>query len=142
VLVHARPVLGDEHHLSGGAAHLGEAVRERIDAVLALGAGDLDVGGEGAAEADGETADDHQQRDPGADDPPAQRGHEAAETVQGRGHATSRTSSAQGRRTTPLETSLHSIQKCIGAILSVAPHASQTSPAREAPLIPRPPEEP
>src|SRR5690606_27972875 len=87
-------VLGEDDGLAGGAAHLGEGVGEGVDVALPLGARDLEVRGEGAAEADGETADDEQPDDPGADDLPAERGHAQAETVQGRGHATSRTSTA------------------------------------------------
>src|SRR5699024_5018764 len=74
MVVDRRAVLRAQHHLPGGAAQLGEAVGEGVDAALPLGAGDLDVGGEGAAQPHGEAADDHQQRDPGTDDLPAQGG--------------------------------------------------------------------
>src|SRR5699024_6011016 len=81
VLLDGGAVLGHEHHLAGGAAHLREPVGQGVDALLALGAGDLDVGGESAAETEGEAADEHEQGEPGADDLPAQSRHHAAETV-------------------------------------------------------------
>ena len=118
VLLDGGAVLGHEDHLPGGAAHLREARGQVVDAALALGAGDLDIGGEGAAETDGEAADDHQQHDPPADDLPAQGGHQTAEAVQGRGHGTSRTGTSRGRRTACFETPTHSIHACIVAILS------------------------
>src|SRR5699024_2130891 len=49
VLIDRGAVLGDEHHLPGGASHLREAGGQGVDTALTLCAGDLDVGGEGAA---------------------------------------------------------------------------------------------
>src|SRR5699024_713021 len=139
VLIDRGAVLGDEHHLPGGASHLREAGGQGVDTALTLCAGDLDVGAEGAAEAHGEAADDHQQHQPGADDLPAQRGHQATEAVQGRGHGTSRTGSSRGRRTAcSRRPRIRYTSVSMGYYRHIAP-GDNAGPGSESRRTPRPP---
>src|SRR5699024_1020618 len=83
VLLDLGTVIGDEDHLPGGPAHLGEPGGEIVDAALGLGAGDLELGGEGAAQGDAERTDRDQQHGPERYDLPPGRGHGTSEAVQG-----------------------------------------------------------
>jgi len=105
-------VLGDEDDLAGGAAHLGEPGGELVDAALGVGAGDLELGGEGAAEADGEPAHGDQEDGPDGRDLPTGGGHGTAESVERRGHGTSGAGQGDGGGHLPATPTAHSMHEC------------------------------
>ena len=82
VVAHLLALGGDEQDLAGRAGHLGEALRQDVDALLRLGAGDGQVVLERSAEADGEGAHGDQDQRPEGEDPLGPPGHRVAEPVE------------------------------------------------------------